>query len=404
MNNAHTASTKSPQPRLPRSIYIIGLVSFFNDIATEMVTPLIPLLLAGMLGGGPVVLGLIEGLANAVASLLRLWAGRFSDVSGGKRKPLAVGGYFISNLMRPLLAVATSWWHVVLIRSFDRVGKGIRSAPRDALIVDLAPPSLVARAFGVHSAFDNLGAVAGALIGAAVIAAFAFDIKTIVLFSAVPGLLAVGLLAIGVAEPAKGSAEAPLRMRFHWADVPPNMRAYLLTVTLFTFARTAELFVVLRATELGANATHVLLLWAAFNFIKIFANVGSGILADKYGKLALLVPGWVLYILAMAGFCFVSDIASLWIATLFFGFAMSVGEGVERAVLGDNAKPDERGTLFGWYYALVGVASIPAGLLLGYLWQSQGARVAYAFAAVIGLIASAILHFNIAKHIKNDVV
>jgi MFS family permease len=130
--------------------------------------------------------------------------------------------------------------------------------------------------------------------------------------------------------------------------------------------------------------------------------VGSGILADKYGKLALLVPGWVLYSLAMAGFCFVTDIVSLWIATLFFGFAMSVGEGVERAVLGDNAKPDERGTLFGWYYALVGVASIPAGLLLGYLWQSQGARVAYAFAAVIGLIASAILHFNIAKHIRND--
>ncbi len=400
----HTQQTAAgqalPAPRLPLSVYVVGVVSMLNDIATDMVTPLIPIFLATTLISGPLILGTVEGVANAVAAALRLWAGRYSDMSGGRRKPLAVTGYFVSNLMRPLLALATAWWHVVLIRALDRVGKGIRSAPRDALIVDLAPPSLRARAFGIHSAFDNFGAVCGALIGALVVSYLAWDLRDIVLLSALPGFLAVALFAVAVREPKKHVAETAMRMRFHWQDVPPRMRGYLLTVTLFTFARTAELFVILRAHELGASLPHALVLWAAFNFIKIFANYGAGILADRYGRIVLLVPGWMLYSAAMLGFCFVADLRTLWVATLFFGFAMSVSEGVERAVIGDHARPDERGTLFGWYYALVGVASIPAGLIIGGLWQTYGASAAYGFATVVGFVAALILHFRIAAQIS----
>ena len=392
------AADHSP-PRLPRSIYVVAVVSMLNDIATDMVTPLIPIFLATTLVSGPIVLGAVEGIANAVAAALRLWAGRYSDVSGGRRKPLAVAGYVVSNLMRPLLALATTWWHVVLIRALDRVGKGIRSAPRDALIVDLAPSSLRARAFGIHSAFDNFGAVCGALIGALVVSYLAFDLRDIVLLSALPGVLAVVLFAVAVHEPKKSPNATVLRMRFHWQDVPPRMRGYLLTVTLFTFARTAELFVILRAHELGAGLPHALVLWAAFNFIKVFANYGAGILADRFGRIALLVPGWLLYSVAMLVFCFVTDLHTLWAATLFFGFALSISEGVERAVIGDHARPEERGTLFGWYYALVGVASIPAGLTIGWLWQHFGASAAYGFAALIGFIAALILHFRIAAQI-----
>jgi MFS family permease len=394
-----TPQTPAPA-RLPTGVYLIGVVSMCNDLATEMVTPLIPILLAGMAGGGAVALGFVEGLANAVASILRLWAGRFSDVTGGKRKPLAVTGYLISNIMRPMMALTVTWWQVVLVRSMDRVGKGLRSAPRDALIVDLSPPSLRARAFGIHSAFDNLGAVGGALMGALAVSMFAFGVKEIVLMSAIPGALAVALLAFGVREPKKHAAGGDLKMTLSWRAVPPGLREYLLTVMFFTFARTAELFVILRATELGASTAHALVLWAAFNFVKIFANYGAGILADRIGRMHLLVPGWLLYSAAMFAFCFVDSITSLWVTTIFFGFAMSVGEGVERAVLGDHADTAERGTVFGWYYALIGVASIPAGVGFGWLWQFRGPTVAYAAAAIAGLIACAILYFRVAPKLS----
>lgn len=400
MPNPPAPCAHESRPRLPTSVYVIGVVSMLNDVATEMVTPLIPILLATVLASGPVILGLVEGLANAIACVVQIWAGRFSDARGGKRKPLAVAGYLVSNAVRPLLGLASVWWHVVAIRGLDRVGKGIRNAPRDALLVDLAPPSMRARAFGIHRAFDNLGAVGGALLGALAIFAFSSSVKDLLLISAIPGLLCVALFAFGVKEPKKVAHTQPVSWALRWRDVPVHARPYLVTVALFTFSRAAEVFIVLRAHELGATTVHALLLWAALNFVKIFANYAAGIWADRYGKFALLVPGWLLHSVAMLGFCAVSNIANLWVAALFYGVAMSVSEGVERAVIGDFADEKARGTLFGWYYALVGLASIPAGLLLGWLWQSHGASFAYAFAGVAGLLASAWLHFYIAPTLK----
>ncbi len=380
---------------MPGTVYVIGVVSMLNDIATEMVTPLIPILLATVLVSGPVVLGLVEGFANTVACFMQIWAGRFSDARGGRRKPLAVSGYLVSNAVRPLLGFAVVWWQVVVIRALDRVGKGLRNAPRDALIVDIAPRSMLARAFGIHRAFDNLGAMGGALLGALVITVYSSNLKDVLLISAIPGLLCVTLFAFGVKEKPKAPVVSKVSMSFRWHDVPPHARRYLLTVMMFTFARTAEVFIVLRAHELGATTVHALLLWAALNFVKIFANYAAGAWADKHGRMSLLVPGWALHSLAMLGFCFATSLGGLWAAALFFGFAMSVGEGVERAVIGDFADARARGTLFGWYYALVGIASIPAGLLLGWLWQSQGAAIAYLFAACAGIAATAWLRFRI---------
>ena len=397
---AATTPAHSLAARLPFSIYVIGAVSLLNDIATEMVTPLIPILLATVLTSGPLVLGLVEGLANAVACAMQLWAGTFSDAMGGRRKPLAVSGYLISNLMRPLLGLATVWWHVVAIRSLDRVGKGMRNAPRDALIVDLSPPARLAQAFGIHRAMDNLGAVGGALLGALVIAFYSSNLKDVLLVSAIPGLLCVALFAWGVREPRKAPVPAAVQVSWRWRAVPAEARGYLLTVMLFTFSRTAEVFIVLRAHELGASVVHALLLWAALNFVKIFANYAGGIWADRRGRFAMLLPGWTLQSLAMAGFCLVDGLNGLWLAAIFFGFAMSVSEGVERAIIGEIATPGSRGTLFGWYYALVGAASIPAGLILGGLWQTLGSQVAYAFAALAGLFACSILHFRVAPRLS----
>ena len=209
-------------------------------------------------------------------------------------------------------------------------------------------------------------------------------------------MMCVALFAFGVRDAKVKPVVVPMRFQLRWHEVPENSRGYMLTVMLFTFARAAELFIVLRAHELGASTVHALLLWAALNFVKIFANYAAGVWADRNGRISLLVPGWLLHSFAMLGFCFVSSIATLWLATLFFGIAMSVSEGVERAVIGDLADPAARGTLFGWYYALVGIASIPAGLLLGWLWQSHGAPVAYAFAGIAGFLAAGLLHFKVA--------
>lgn len=389
--------------KIPASIYVIGLVSMLNDIATEMVTPIIPILLATTLASGPVVLGLVEGLANAVACIVQIYAGRLSDARGGRRKPLAVTGYLVSNVMRPLLGFATAWWHVVLIRSLDRVGKGIRNAPRDALIVDLSPPTMRARAFGIHRAFDNLGAVGGALLGALIITMFTADLKNVLMISAIPGLLCVALFAFGVHEKRKTVSSKPMVFALHWRDVPPSARGYLVAVMVFTFARTAELFIVLRAHELGASTVHALLLWGALNFIKIFGNYAAGAFADRYGRTSLLRAGWLLHSVAMLGFIFVSTLPALWVAALFFGFAMSISEGVERAVIGDLADENARGALFGWYYALVGIASIPAGLLIGTLWQFFGSHAAYGFAAAAGFIATAFLVIQTPKRSQQTV-
>jgi MFS family permease len=389
----------NPPSRLPLSIYFIGMVSLFNDIATDMVTPLIPFLLASV-GAGGIALGLVEGVSNAVSSLLRLWAGRLSDASGGKRKPLVLGGYVISNLMRPLLALAGSAWQIAWIRAFDRVGKGIRSAPRDALIVDLAPAPMRARAFGVQVAMDNLGAVMGALLGVLLVGVLMWDLRTVILVSIVPGVLSLLVMAFLVPEPPKHFAADGIRPSLRWSAVSKRMRAFLAVTMLFTFARVAELFIILRAQELGASIAHGLMLWAAFNLMRVGVSYLAGILADRYGRLKLVVPGWTLFALAMFAFSQVHDIPTLWAGAIFLGAAMAVSEGVERAIIGDHASAEERGTLFGWYHMLVGIASIPAGLMLGWLWQTQGATVACLYSGCIGLCAAALLHWTVAPALR----
>lgn len=393
-----SASPPAEAVRLPAAVYFIGAVSLLNDVATDLVTPLIPFLLASM-GAGGVALGLVEGVSNAVSSLLRLWAGRFSDASGGRRKPLVLGGYIVSNVVRPLLAVATSATQVAWIRAFDRVGKGIRSAPRDALIVDLAPAPLRARAFGVQTAMDNFGAVLGALLGVLLVGVWMWDLKTVILVSTVPGLLSLGVLAWLVPEPGRHqAAEAPAPL-LRWRAISSRMRGFLMVTMLFTFARVAELFIVLRAHELGGSIAHGLLLWAAFNVVRVGVSYAAGILADRHGKLKLVVPGWTVFAVAMLSFSLVHDLSTLWAGALFLGAAMALSEGTERSIIGDHAEAHERGTLFGWYHMLVGLASIPAGLTLGWLWQSQGAPIACVYAGVVAAVATALLHFRIAPRL-----
>lgn len=379
--------------KLPRTVVVLGVVSFLNDFASDIVIPLLPILLATVLGAGPLALGLIEGVADALASFLKLWAGRHSDRMRGRRKPLAVAGYILSNIARPLLGLAGSWGAVLLLRAVDRVGKGIRSAPRDALLADVTPAGMHGYAFGFHRALDNGGAVAGSLAAAAVLAWSGMDLQQVILWSALPGALAVLCLAAGVREPAPGAAApgpAPLPP-LSWAALSQPMRRYLLVLALFTLARASETFILLRGHEMGVGVVELLLLWAALNLAKALTATWGGRMADRVGREALLLTGWVAFAVAFFALGRVTGAGGLWTVTLLYGLFMGLTEGAERAAISDYCGAGERGTAFGWYYLLLGLAAIPGGLLFGALWQELGAGFAFSFAAGLAAAAAVLL-------------
>jgi MFS family permease len=377
--------------KLPRTVIALGLVSFFNDLASEIVVPLIPILLTSVLGAGPVALGLIEGVAEAVASLLKLWSGRRSDLMGGRRKGLTLAGYALSNLARPLLGLAGSWVSVLILRSVDRVGKGVRSAPRDALVSDATPPPLRGYAYGFHRALDNAGAVGGSLVAAAVLAWSAISLPQMILLSAIPGALAVLCLAVGVRETAKPLVSRATPAPLSWDLLGAPMRRYLAVLTLFTLARASETFILLLGHQQGAPVVELLLLWATLSLAKASTATLGGRLADRFGRGAVILASWVAFALAFALFAAARGPLGLWLVSVLYGLFAGLGEGAERAVVADFATPAERGTAFGWYNLVVGLAAIPAGLLFGGIWHVRGAPWAFATAALLALSASLLL-------------
>ncbi|MCE7913272.1 MAG: MFS transporter [Nitrosomonas sp. PRO4] len=381
--------------RLPRTVVILGLVSFFNDFASDIVVPLIPILLATVLAAGPIALGLIEGIADALASFLKLWAGRHSDVMNGRRKGLAISGYALSNLARPLLGMAGSWVSVLLLRSVDRIGKGLRSAPRDAMVADATPLTMRGHAFGFHRALDNAGAVAGSLAAAAVLAWSDLSLSEVILWSAVPGLVAVVLLGVGIKEEKNDSALSPEIRRMlpplRWSALSIPMQHYLCVLVLFTFARASETFILLFGHQLGVDVVELLLIWAALNFAKAATATQGGRLADHFGRGVLIMIGWSALAVSFLALSQVTSSSGLWIVSIFYGLLTGMSEGAERALISDYAKADERGTAFGWYHLVSGVAAIPAGLLFGVIWHFQGAAAAFLTASLLATMTILLL-------------
>ncbi len=384
MNSTRPRTTRR---KLPRTVVIVGLVSLFNDFASEMVVPLIPLLLATTLAAGPAALGLIEGTAEAVSNLIKLWAGRRSDVHGRRRKPFVVFGYLLSNLMRPLIGLAGSWPAVLAIRVTDRIGKGVRTAPRDALISDAIEEGMAGRAFGFARALDHAGAVLGSLAAAAIVYWGTQKLDIIIALSAIPGLLAVGLIVFGVREtpPAAraGAEQAPLS----WSRLSPVSRRYLAVLAFFTLGKIPETFLLLRGHELGMTVVELLLLWAAMHVVKAAISEQAGSRTDRVGRQPLILTGWMVYAVTLFALAFVDRPLMLWAWSLALGFYFGLTEGAERALVRDLAVPAERGTAFGWFHMLVGIAAIPAGLMLGGLWSLFGARTAFLLSSALALVA-----------------
>ncbi|HSM98875.1 MAG TPA: MFS transporter [Gallionella sp.] len=380
--------------KLPATVIAIGLVSFLNDLASEMVTPFIPILIATVLGAGPVILGLVEGVADAAASLLKLWAGRYSDGRHGRRKRLMVFGYALSNLARPLLGLVSSWGALLLLRSLDRAGKGLRNAPRDALLADSAHPEIHGLAYGYHRAMDNAGALGGTLLAVAALGWMHWKVEEVILWSAVPGALVLLVLVFGVREPPRQQAvQEKLRAPLAWTLLSPNMRRYLWVLVLFTFARASESFILLRGNELGMSLVQVLLLWAVLNVCKSATSLLGGRLADAFGKGRLTLISWSGYALSFFLLGLVEHGAALWIATVLYGLLIGLGEGSERALISLYADERERGTAFGWYHLAVGISAIPAGVLFGTVWHYWNAGKAFLFAGALALLCVLLLRF-----------
>lgn len=375
--------------RLPRTVVVIGLVSLLNDFASEMVVPLIPLLLVTVLAGGPVALGLIEGMADMVSNLFKLWAGRHSDLYGRRRKPYVVFGYLLSNLARPLIGISGNWLTVLTVRVTDRIGKGVRTAPRDALVSDAIDENNAGHAYGFTRALDHAGAVLGALAAAAIVYWGTPRLDVVIVLSAIPGLLAVSLVVFGIKETARPDGVNAERAPLSWSRLSPITRRYLAVLAFFTLGKIPETFLLLRGHELGMPVVELLLLWAAMHVVKATVSGQAGQQTDRVGRRPLILTGWMVYAITLFALAFVTQPLMLWGWSLALGFYFGLTEGAERALVRDLAVPAERGTAFGWFHMLVGMAAIPAGLLIGGLWSFYGVKTAFLVSALLATLATA---------------
>jgi len=389
------ASTAAPGWRkgLTRNVVILGFVSLLNDGASEMIYPLLPAFLTAVLGAGPAALGIIEGVAEATASLLKLYSGYLSD-RFKRRKSWIVSGYSISNVIRPLIAFSTSWIHVLLLRFSDRVGKGLRTSPRDAIIADSTPAEFRGKAYGFHRAMDHSGAIVGPLAATALLLVYHDNIKTIFLLSIIPGVLAVSLLIFGLKEKtAEGPrlASATFNFRSAWAEMTQGFRKYLGILLIFTLGNSTDAFLLLRAQQLGVPVTLLPMIWVVLHIVKMVFSVPGGMISDRIGRKKVIVAGWIVYALVYAGFGAASQYWHAWALFAVYGVYFGLTEGVEKALVADFAPVHLRGSSFGLYHLIIGVGAFPASLLFGLVWQQFGSSAAFGMGAALALLASMML-------------
>jgi MFS family permease len=371
--------------RLPRNVWVVTITSFLTDISSEMLINLIPLFLSNVLGVRTVVIGLIETLATAAVSLLKLISGWLSDKLG-VRKWLAVLGYGVSTIAKPFMYFATSWGWVLGVRLADRAGKGLRTAPRDAMVVDSVDEDQRGLAFGIHRAGDTVGALIGHAIamgvvlavqrGATTLARDTFQI--VVLISIVPAALAVAVLALGAREVNRVKRQPTRHLgtgeeaRFSTTSFDRRFRLFLIIITLFTLGNSSDFFLTLRAQSAGLSVVGVLGVWIVLNLVYSLASTPAGMLSDRVGRRKLLITGWTIYVLVYLGFALATSGWQVWVLMAAYGLYYGLSEGVTKAFVADLVPKDKRGTAYGVFNAAIGLAALPANLIAGALWQGVG--------------------------------
>jgi MFS family permease len=369
----------------------LGVVSLLTDLSSEMIYPLLPFFLMQTIGAGPAFLGIVEGIAETTASLLKLASGWFSDRIG-RRKPLVLVGYGLASLARPLIAVATAPWHILAIRFSDRVGKGLRSAPRDVLLANAVDPAHRGTAFGFHRGADHAGAVLGPLVASAILLATPQNYRLVFAAAAVPAALSVLVLWLKVHETREVTASQKTAAKFEgFGFLPSQLRSFLLIVLVFTLGNATDAFLLLRAQQLGVQITVIPLLWAALHVSKMAWSVPGGMLADRLGARRSIVAGWTLYAAVYAGFAFANAPWHVWLLFMFYGLYYGLTEAPEKALVAAIAPEFRRGAAFGAYHFTIGIAALPASVIFGLLWQRFGAATALFTGAALAITAAGFL-------------
>ncbi|MCL4457608.1 MAG: MFS transporter [Nitrospirae bacterium] len=372
-----------------KNVTVAGLVSFFMDISSEMIYPLVPLFLANVLGVNKSVIGLIEGIAESTASLLKVFSGWFSDRIGN-RKWLMAAGYGISTLSRPFVALATGWQHVMGSRFIDRFGKGIRTAPRDALIAESADRTHLGRAFGLHRAMDTMGAVVGPALAFFFLGLFSNDYRTVFWLSMIPGVVAVLLIIFLITEKKKVAAAHTERPKLTIKHFDWRFKFFVAIAGLFAVGNSSDVFLILRAEQVGVSTVMIPVVYLLFNLVYSLSSIPAGMAADRFGRKRVILLGFILFAILYYGFAIASDTKAIWILFGFYGLFMGLTEGVQKAFLATIIPQDFKATAFGVYNTVIGIAMFPASLIGGWLWDNISPSATFYFGSITASLSAAL--------------
>jgi MFS family permease len=383
-------------PRLPRAVYFFGATSLLNDFASEMIYPLLPVFVTRTLGGSALALGVLDGLADSIAAGFKLVSGYLAD-RPRLRGPLVVGGYAAAAVIRPLIAMAGAAWHVVALRAGDRVGKGVRTSPRDTMIADVTAPEIRGRAYGVHRAADHVGAIIGPLTAAGLIGA-GMAVRSVFWLAVVPGALAVVAAVLAVRDVSGSEVRGKKSegtVSPHLSPLTPDrvlspdssFAPLVLVLALAAFFRAPETLLILRAQDLGVSAAAIPLLWAALHVVRSSFSVPGGILVDRWGARRTLALGWLVYAGLAWSFARAATAGQAWAVFLAFGLVAALTESPERTLIAKLAPGGRRGRGFGWYHGSVSAVALPGAALFGWIYEVRGGPFVLALSAAVTLVA-----------------
>jgi len=393
MSIQDTSSVRDPSSassaKLPRNVKLLGWISLLQDTAGEMVVPLLPQFLIGVLGGTKFHLGIIEGFADSMSSLVKLWSGGWSDRLGN-RKTFVVFGYGLPTLVRPLLGLATAPWHAFVIRALDRLGKGVRTPARDALIADSTEPGTRGRAFGFHRAMDHLGAAAGPLLATGFLFLWPGELRLLFMLTVIPGIAVVTLAVFGLREqPIRSEAAAGAVLEP--APFGGRFWAFLGALSVFTLGNSSDTFLLVRASELGVPTVMLPTLWIVFHLVKSAGNILAGRAVDRFGSQRLIVAGWTIYAGVYLLFGLATETWHAWALFLVYGLFYALTEPAEKTMVTELVDERRRGLAFGWFNFAIGITALPSSLVFGFLYERFGALTAFAWGAALALVAALML-------------